>query len=126
MSERAEIPTQVKRLGIILYSSPTTSQFKFGLSIARSALAKGYGVHLFAWGDSVYGLVKSGIGDYFHASNEFKELLNSNEFILDVCTSCCKQRGLSSDNLISGAHLSGTHKIPEMVKNCHKTLAMIP
>jgi sulfur relay (sulfurtransferase) complex TusBCD TusD component (DsrE family) len=126
MSERAEIPVEVKRLGIVLYTSPTTSQFRFGLSLARGALAKGYGVHLFAWGDSVYGLARSGIGDYFHASNEFKELLTLDGFTLDVCTSCCKQRGLSSDDLISGAHLSGTHKIPEMVKNCHKTLVMIP
>jgi sulfur relay (sulfurtransferase) complex TusBCD TusD component (DsrE family) len=116
-----------KKLGIILYTLPTTSQFWFGVEIAKSALARGYGVHLFFWGDSVYALGKAdALGDYSKASRELSSMLDSKDFALDACTSCYKIRGLSSDNLISGAHLSGLHKIPEMIKRCHKTLAMIP
>ena len=116
-----------KKLGIILYTSPTTSQFWFGIAIAKRALARGYGVHLFAWGDAEYALVRSeSEGDYSRASRELSSMLASKDFILDACTSCFKSRGLSSEKLISGAHLSGLHKIPEIIKTCHKTLALIP
>lgn len=116
-----------KKLGIVLYTSPTTSQFWFGIELAKSALAKGYGVHLFAWGDSVYALLGSDSpGDYSKASKELSSMLESKKIVLDACTSCFKSRGLPNDKLISGAHLSGMHKIPEMIKTCHKTLAMIP
>ncbi len=116
-----------KTLGIILYTSPTTSQFWFGIEIAKSALAKGYGVRMFAWSDSVYALYGSGsTGVYLKASNELALMLGSGNLVLDVCTTCIKSRGLANTNLISGANLSGMHKIPEMIKTCHKTLAMIP
>ena len=116
-----------KKLGIILYTSPTTSQFWFGIEIAKRALAKGYGVRMFAWGDSVYALYGSGsTGAYSKASNELVSMLSSGNLVLDVCTTCIKSRGLTNSNPIAGANLSGMHKIPEMIKTCHKTLAMIP
>lgn len=116
-----------KKLGIILYSSPTTSQFWFGIGIAKRALAQGYGVHVFAWGDAEFALVGSDSdSDYSKASRELSSMLASKDFILDACTTCFKSRGLSSEKLIGGAHLSGLHKIPEIIKTCHKTLAMIP
>jgi sulfur relay (sulfurtransferase) complex TusBCD TusD component (DsrE family) len=116
----------VKKLGIILYTSPTTSQFWFGIEIAKRAIAHGYGVRMFAWADSVYALYGSGSGVYLKASNELANMLSSGKLVMDVCTTCIKSRGLSDLKLISGAHLSGMHKIPEMIKTCHKTLAMIP
>jgi sulfur relay (sulfurtransferase) complex TusBCD TusD component (DsrE family) len=116
-----------KKLGVILYTSPTTSQFWFGIEIAKRALAKGYGVHMFAWGDSVYAIYGSGsIGVYSKASSELESMLTSGKLVLDVCTTCVQSRGLASSNPISGANLSGMHKIPEMIKTCHKTLAVIP
>lgn len=116
-----------KSLGIILYTSPTTSHFWFGIEIAKRALAKGYGVRVFAWADSVYALLSSDSpGDYSRASNELARMLESKDFLLDACTTCFKVRGLPTDKLIHGAHLSGMHKVPEMIKTCHKTLALIP
>ena len=82
---------------------------------------------MFAWGDSVYALYESGTLDiYSKASNELASMLSSGNLVLDVCTTCIKSRGFSNNNLIHGANLSGMHKIPEMIKVCHKTLAMIP
>ncbi|MDG6906546.1 MAG: DsrE family protein [Nitrososphaerota archaeon] len=124
---QGQLDPEKKKLGIIIYTSPTTSQFWFGLGIAKQALAKGYGVHLFAWGDAEFALVDSdAAGDYSRAFRELSSMLTSKDFILDACTSCFKSRGLPSEKVIAGAHMSGLHKIPEMIKTCHKTLAMIP
>ena len=66
---------------------------------------------MFAWGDSVYSLYVSGsVGIYSKASNELASMLSSGNLVVDVCTTCIKSRGLSSNNLIPGANLSGMHR----------------
>jgi sulfur relay (sulfurtransferase) complex TusBCD TusD component (DsrE family) len=118
-----------KKLGVILYTMPTSPQFVFGVRIAEAALRRGYSVRMFAWGDSVYGVCdpKSSIG-ILKAVAELSSLLSSyqDSFVLDVCTTCVKLRGLDQIGLISGAHLGGLHDVVAMFRDCEKVMGLVP
>jgi sulfur relay (sulfurtransferase) complex TusBCD TusD component (DsrE family) len=134
LSNQAQISLGRKgKLGIILYTIPSSPHYHFGLRLAKAALDGGHEVRMFAWADSVYAVASSKFpGDVSGAETELASLLKKvnssgqNRFSLDVCTSCFKMRGLLESNLIPGAHLSGLHKIVEIIRTCDKTLAMIP
>jgi sulfur relay (sulfurtransferase) complex TusBCD TusD component (DsrE family) len=109
-------------LGIILYTHPSSSYFRFGMEIARAAVKLGYSVRMFAWADSVYS-----ISTQNEESKALESLLvEQNRVSLDVCTTCCRSRGIAEDSVIPGAHLSGLHKIVEIVNDCDRTLAVVP
>jgi len=112
----------------VLYTLPSTAHFRFGVKLAKAALGKGFSVRIFAWGDSVYGITSGSKSGY---SEDLAPLVgdssgNEGPIVIDVCTTCCKLRGISENDLLPCAHLSGLHKIAEMFHTCDKMVAMIP
>lgn len=118
------------KLGLVLYTAPSTYHFSLGIELAKAALRDGYDVDVFAWGDSVYGTKAMKQGPE-PALSEVLRLAGAPDsggptFGLRVCTSCCKTRDISQDDLLPGIRLGGTHNIVQMVQECQKTLVLVP
>ncbi len=121
------------KLGIVFYTSPSTSHFALGIELAKAALRKGYDVEAFAWGDAVYATntpeqeqTAQGSG-----ASEIARLLGDGKggrpgFALSACTSCRKMRGLSQSNAVPGVRLGGLHDVVRMFQECHRTLFLVP
>jgi sulfur relay (sulfurtransferase) complex TusBCD TusD component (DsrE family) len=126
-------PHKKGRLGIILYSAPSTSQFILGTELAKAALKSGYDVDLFAWGDAVYGTTraKDGKSSASPSASELAGLVEGSErngarAVIRVCTSCYKTRGLTREDAFPGATLGGLHNMVNMFRECDRTLALVP
>jgi sulfur relay (sulfurtransferase) complex TusBCD TusD component (DsrE family) len=122
------------RLGVVLYTSPTSSHFDLGIQLAKAALKAGYDVELFAWGDAVYGTVLPDAQHEGTTSNPLLALMNAAagppeprpSLELNLCTSCFKIRGLPKEVAIRGAHLGGLHNIVGLFQECDRTLVLVP
>lgn len=120
------------KLGVVLYTAPSTPQFNLGVELAKAALRRGYDVELFAWGDAVYGTktVDQGPPAAEPALSELLQLAGTAEggpaLDLRVCTSCCKIRDIALDGMLPGVRLGGTHSIVQMIQGCQRTLVLVP
>ena len=132
--ESVGLKTRPGKLGLILYTPPSATLLRLGVELAKAAIAKGYSVHMFALGDSVYattGSALDGKGGLPNVSLELRDLLvqhgdNEGRFRIDLCTSCYKVRGLSNDDVIPGAALTGLHRMVELLQTCVRTIALVP
>lgn len=122
------------RLGLILYTPPSSALLQFGVELAKAALARGYSVHMFALGDSVYATTKSALKGKYGLPNVTIELCDllaqhggiEGGFRIDLCSTCYIVRGLSQDDAIPGAAPSGTHRMVELLQTCDRTIALVP
>jgi len=75
------------------------------VKLAQAALAKGYGVRIFGYGEGVT-LIKKGQDPkrFPNVGNETKEMLSKGLEVV-VCETCCKARGVARGEEIEGTKI---------------------
>ena len=121
------------KLGLVLYTGPSTSHFSLGIELAKAALRSGYDVDMFAWGDAVYGTktvdqvppaAEPAVSEVLRLAGAMDK--GEPALSLRVCTSCCKTRDISQERLLPGVRLGGTHNIVGMLQECDRTVVLVP
>ena len=122
------------RLGVVLYSTPSSSLMRLGIELIRAALAQGYDVDAFAWGDAVNATTTASLKATDGSANPAADLAGllglhgegSPRFTLSLCTTCYKTRGIASEQAIPGARMGSMHNLVELFRSCDRTIAMVP
>ncbi|MDG6995931.1 MAG: DsrE family protein [Nitrososphaerota archaeon] len=99
-----ESKTQRKHLGILLFTTPYSSEnTDTAVKLAQAALNQGHSVTVFAYGDSVHSFTKgqraTGIPN---AEKEFQVLLDRG-LKVELCGTCLNFRGIGNELIIKGA-----------------------
>jgi tRNA 2-thiouridine synthesizing protein D len=101
----------VKGLTILLMSGPMKSmEPNTALKLAQAALAKGYGVNLFCYGEGVWSIKEGQAPKRFpNVGKELDELIKKGLKIA-VCETCSGARGLHHGEEIEGAKIGSLTK----------------
>jgi sulfur relay (sulfurtransferase) complex TusBCD TusD component (DsrE family) len=109
---------------IILTKAPYGEESSWNaLRLAHALCAKGINVNIFLLGDGVF-LAKKGQttpAGYYNLENMLEDLIKKGVTV-GVCGTCVKSRGLSEEELISGAKIGKMMDLADWIKESQHVL----
>ena len=108
----------MKTLTLFLSTPPYSSENTHtAIRLARAALDKGWAVSLFASADGVYNFTRNHKAQGLpHAEKEFAELITRGLGV-ELCGTCLNFRGISAEQIVSGASPSSMKRLFGLMKN---------
>jgi tRNA 2-thiouridine synthesizing protein D len=109
---------------VIINEAPIAKERAFtGLRFATTCLIEGHKVNLFLIENGVY-LAKKGQNPSSDAPNllEYLEELIKGNVEVKACVVCCKARGLSESDLISGVKIASINELVDWTATSDKTI----
>ncbi len=108
----------MKTLTLFLTTPPYSHENTHtAIRVARAALDKRWAVNLFASADGVYNFTRNHQARGLpHAEKEFAELI-ARGLCVELCGTCLNFRGISAEQIVSGASPSSMKRLFGLVKN---------
>ena len=112
-----------KTIAVLLGSHAYQSERAFtALNFIQTAILEGHTVKIFLFEDGVF-LAKKGQdpGNFRNGAAWLGELLEKID-VIQACGTCCKERGLTGEDLLQGVEVGTMHFLVSLVADCDKNI----